>query len=321
MTLVESHAKRHDSGISRRPLATKAYTGLMLKTERTTTSPPPALDLGAAIDTAVSAAHSGAAILQSYAHHRSDLVIDHKARNDLVSQADREAEAAIIEVLRARTPDFGIVAEETGGTAHGPATWYIDPLDGTTNFLHGVPHYAVSIALVAHTGTRVPGSEPLSEDTPVIGVVYDPCREELFTAVHGIGSWLNGRRINCSRTKLLADSVLATGFPFRDFSFADQYMPMLKEAICTARGVRRMGAAALDLAWTACGRYDGYWEMGLAPWDVAAGTLIMREAGGVCHDMHQHDPWPIGGRVVAGNPAIVDALHNMIAPHLHKAPT
>lgn len=290
----------------------------MLKTEPVTTPAAPVLDLGAAIDTAVSAAHSGAAILQSYAHHRSDLVIDHKARNDLVSQADREAEAAILEVLQARTPDFGIVAEETGGTPKGPATWYIDPLDGTTNFLHGMPHYAVSIALVAHAGTRVPGSDPLTEDTPVIGVVYDPCREELFTAVHGIGSWLNGRRITCSRTKSLSDSVLATGFPFRDFSFADQYMPMLKAAICTTRGVRRMGAAALDLAWTACGRYDGYWEMGLAPWDVAAGTLIMREAGGVCHDMHQHDPWPIGGRVVAGNPAIVDALHEMIAPHLRK---
>lgn len=290
----------------------------MQKTERTTTSRAAALDLGAAIDTAVSAAHSGAAILQSYAHHRSDLVIDHKARNDLVSQADREAEAAILDVLRARTPDYGIVAEESGGAAEGPATWYIDPLDGTTNFLHGIPHYAVSIALVAHAGSRVPGAEPLTEDTPVIGVVYDPCREELFTALHGIGSWLNGRRITCSRTRSLGDSVLATGFPFRDFSFADQYMPMLKEAICTTRGVRRMGAAALDLAWTACGRYDGYWEMGLAPWDVAAGTLIMREAGGICHDMHLHDPWPIGGRVVAGNPAIADALQAMIAPHLRK---
>jgi len=287
----------------------------MPTTEPTTTQAPP-LDLGAAIDTAVSAAHTGAAILQSYAHHRADLVIDHKARNDLVSQADREAEAAIIESLQARTPDFGIVAEETGGAAQGPATWYIDPLDGTTNFLHGIPHYAVSIALVAHAGTRVPGAGPLDEDTPVIGVVYDPCREELFTAVHGIGAWLNGRRIACSRTQSLGDAVLATGFPFRDFSFASQYMPMLQDAICTSRGVRRMGAAALDLAWTACGRYDGYWEMGLAPWDVAAGTLILREAGGVCHDMHRQDPWPVGGRVVAGNPAIVEALHQLVGPHL-----
>lgn len=318
MTLAESHAHWRDLVTIRRTVASKAYTGLMLKTERTTTNAPAALDLGAAIDAAASAAHTGAAILQSYAHHRSDLVIDRKAHNDLVSQADREAEAAILDVLRARTPEFGIVAEETGGTPGGPATWYIDPLDGTTNFLHGIPHYAVSIALVAHAGTRVPGADPLQEDTPVIGVVYDPCREELFTAVHGIGAWLNGRRISCSRTQSLSDAVLATGFPYRDFSFAEQYMPMLRDAICTTRGVRRMGAAALDLAWTACGRYDGYWEMGLASWDVAAGTLIVREAGGVCHDMHQHDPWPVGGRVVAGNPAIVDALHEMVAPHLHK---
>ena len=276
------------------------------------------IDLCAAIDAAVTAAHAGAAILQSYAHHRADLVIDRKARNDLVSQADREAEAAIIQELKARTPRFGIVAEETGGKAQGAATWYIDPLDGTTNFLHDIPHYAVSISLIAHAGTSMSANETLAVDTPVIGVVYDPCREELFTGVYGVGAWLNGRRISCSRTQTIEDAVLATGFPFRDFSFAAQYMPMLHDAINRSRGVRRMGAAALDLAWTACGRYDGYWEMGLAPWDVAAGTLILREAGGVCTDMHKQDPWPIGGRVVAGNPAIERALHEMIAPHLNK---
>lgn len=288
---------------------------------QTTRSTPPTaapLDLGAAIDAAVTAAHAGAAILQSYAHHRDDLVIDRKARNDLVSQADREAEVAIIQVLQSRTSQYGIVAEETGGLAAGPATWYIDPLDGTTNFLHGIPQYAVSIALIAHAGTAVVSDQPLPQDTPVIGVVYDPCREELFTAVHGIGAWLNGRRINCSRTPTLDNAVIATGFPFRDFSFADEYMPTLHAAIHDSRGVRRLGAAALDLAWTACGRFDGYWEMGLAPWDVAAGTVIVREAGGVCEDMLQRDPWPIGGRVVAGNPAISQALHAMIAPHLKK---
>ncbi|WP_144635944.1 inositol monophosphatase family protein [Bordetella genomosp. 13] len=290
-----------------------------------TADPRPAalpIDLGAAIDVAVSAAHAGAALLQSYAHNRDDLVIDRKARNDLVSQADREAEQAILAVLRARTPEFGIVAEETGGAASGPATWYIDPLDGTTNFLHGIPHYAVSIALVAHLGTRLklPGDQGITEDTPVIGVVYDPSREELFTAVHGIGSWLNGRRISCSRTETLDDAVVATGFPFRDFSFASQYMPMLHDAISRTRGVRRMGAAALDLAWTACGRYDGYWEMGLAPWDVAAGTVILREAGGVCTDMHLRDAWPVGGRLVAGNRKIHQALRDMVTPHLGGAP-
>ena len=200
------------------------------------------IDLCAAIDAAVTAAHAGAAILQSYAHRRTDLVIDRKARNDLVSQADREAEAAIIQELQARTPKFGIVAEETGGRAQGAATWYIDPLDGTTNFLHDIPHYAVSIALIAHQGTSITAHEALAEDTPVVGVVYDPSREELFTAVHGLGAWLNGRRIQCSRTPTIEDAVLATGFPFRDFSFAAQYMPMLHDAINRARGVRRMGA-------------------------------------------------------------------------------
>jgi myo-inositol-1(or 4)-monophosphatase len=279
------------------------------------------LDLCAALDAAVTAAHAGAAILQSYAHHRADLVIDRKARNDLVSQADREAEAAVIQELRNRTPAFGIVAEETGGQVAGPATWYIDPLDGTTNFLHGIPHYAVSIALIAHAGTKVSAGSVLGADTPVVAAVYDPCREELFNAVYGLGAWLNGHRITCSRTQTLDDAVLATGFPFRDFSFAEQYMPMLHDAINLTRGVRRLGAAALDLAWTAAGRYDGYWEMGLAPWDVAAGTLIVREAGGVAEDMYGVDPWPIGGYVVSGNPAVAAALKEMIAPHLGKRRT
>ncbi|MGP1615348.1 MAG: inositol monophosphatase family protein, partial [Pollutimonas bauzanensis] len=218
------------------------------------------------------AAHAGAAILQSYAHNRAELVIDKKMRNDLVSQADREAELAVIEILRERTPQLGIVAEESGGQTSGAATWYIDPLDGTTNFLHGIPQYAVSIALIAHAGALIEGDTPLQHDTPVIGVIYDPNREELFTAMHGVGAWLNERRINCSQTELLSESVVATGFPFRDFSFAEQYMPTLDYAINNTRGVRRLGAAALDLAWVACGRYDGYWERGLNVWDIAAGV-------------------------------------------------
>ena len=231
------------------------------------------LPLSDSLEAAVSAALAAAGILQAHASNRSELIIDTKARNDLVSQADREAEAATIEILRERTPQFGIVAEESGGKSEGLATWYIDPLDGTTNFLHGIPHYAVSIALVAHKGSIVAGDTPLEHDTPVVAVVYDPNREELFTAMYGVGAWLNGQRIHCSSESSLSDAVLATGFPFRDFSFADQYMPTLHQAMTSTRGIRRLGAAALDLAWVACGRFDGYWEMGLAPWDVAAGTL------------------------------------------------
>ncbi|WP_353149227.1 inositol monophosphatase family protein [Pollutimonas bauzanensis] len=276
------------------------------------------LPLSDCLDAAVTAAHAGAAILQSYAHNRAELVIDKKMRNDLVSQADREAEETVIEILRERTPDLGIVAEESGGQTSGAATWYIDPLDGTTNFLHGIPQYAVSIALIAHAGTIVEGDTPLEHDTPVIGVIYDPNREELFTAMHGVGAWLNERRIHCSQTEVLSESVVATGFPFRDFSFAEQYMPTLDYAINNTRGVRRLGAAALDLAWVACGRYDGYWEMGLAPWDVAAGAVIVREAGGICEDIHHQDPWPIKGYVYAGNQHTAPALDAMIQPHLKK---
>ncbi|MYN14934.1 inositol monophosphatase [Pusillimonas sp. TS35] len=274
------------------------------------------LPLSDCLDAAVTAAHAAAAILQSYARNRSELVIDTKMRNDLVSQADREAEEAIVAMLRERTPNFGIVAEESGGQIAGAASWYIDPLDGTTNFLHGIPQYAVSIALVAHAGAIAGDGEPLERDTPVIGVVYDPCREELFTAMHGVGAWMNERRIGVSQARNLAESVLGTGFPFRDFSFTSQYMPTLEYAIHHTRGVRRHGAAALDLAWVACGRYDGYWEMGLAPWDVAAGTVLVREAGGVCEDIHHRDSWPIKGYVYAGNTHTAPALDAMIRPHL-----
>lgn len=275
------------------------------------------LALSSSLETAVEAAHAGAAILQAYAKNRSELVIDFKMRNDLVSQADREAEKAVIDILRHQSPDFGIVAEESGGVATGVASWCIDPLDGTTNFLHGIPHYAVSIALIAHKGALINGM-PLKRDTPVIGVIYDPNREEIFTAMYGVGAWLNGQRIQCSNTDTLANSVLATGLPYRDFSFADQYMPTLDEAIKKTRGIRRLGAAALDLAWVACGRFDGYWEMGLAPWDVAAGTLIAREAGGISEDMYEQLSWPSNGYIYAGNKAVATELHQLIKPHLKK---
>lgn len=274
------------------------------------------LPLTNCLETAVTAAHAAAAILQSHAHRRSDLVINKKNLNDLVSQADHDAEAAIIDILRTNTPEMGIVAEETGGLPSGAASWYIDPLDGTTNFLHSLPHYAVSIALVAHAGAHITGEQVLMHDTPVIAVIYDPVREEMFTAMHGVGAWLNGARIQCSNTDSMTESLLATGLPYRDFSFEAQYTPTLNHAMHHSRGVRRFGSAALDLAWVACGRFDGYWEMGLAPWDVAAGTLLVREAGGVCDDMHHTDPWPVKGFIYAANAHIAPELDAMIRPHL-----
>lgn len=277
--------------------------------------PHSSLALSSSLEAAIHAAHAGAAILQSYASNRSELVVDFKMRNDLVSQADHEAEEAIITLLREQTPNFSIVAEESGGNPAGLAHWCIDPLDGTTNFLHGIPHYAVSIALVAHAGTKVNG-EILETDTPVIGVVYDPNREEIFTAMHGVGAWLNGQRIQCATAEALSESLLATGFPFRDFSFAEQYMPTFTSALHKTRDVRRYGSAALDLAWVACGRFNGYWEMGLAPWDVAAGTVLVREAGGISNDLYGQLPWPSNGYVYAGNPHLAQALLEMIQPHL-----
>jgi myo-inositol-1(or 4)-monophosphatase len=268
------------------------------------------------LDAAVTAAHTAAAILQTHALHRDDLVVDFKTRNDLVSQADRDAESAILDILRTRTPGIGVIAEESGGERGAAATWFIDPLDGTTNFLSGIPHYAVSIALIGHKGCRPDGQIPLPQDTPLIGVVYDPNREELFSSLHGLGAWLNGRRIHCSGITSLDQSVIATGLPYRDFSFEAQYMPGLQEALHQTRGIRRLGSAALDLAWTACGRYDGYWEMGLASWDVAAGTALVRAAGGVCEDIHHREPWPEGGYVYAGNPHVAPALDALIARHL-----
>ena len=275
------------------------------------------LDFHKALNAATQAAHSAASILMMYANNRADLIIDRKCRNDLVSQADREAEQAIVSILREVTPEFGIVAEESGGQTSGQATWYIDPLDGTTNFLHGIPHFAVSIGLVAHAGTVLStGTHALEHDTPVVSVVYDPSRQEIFTAVYQDGSWLNGQRIECTKTDSFADALLATGLPFRDFSFADQYLPSLHTAIHETRGVRRFGSAALDLALVACGRYDGYWEMGLAPWDVAAGTLLVREAGGIVEDIYAQHAWPITGNLYAANQFIANDLAGMIKPHL-----
>ena len=273
------------------------------------------LNLSEHLQTAVRAAHAAAEILQTHAHGRDKLVIDKKTRNDLVSAADREAEIAILEILKTDTPAFGIVAEETGGVQSGPASWFIDPLDGTTNFLHGIPHYAVSIALVASAGTPDEVGHPLAVETPVVPEEYDPCKEEMYTAMHGVGAWLNERRIHCSKTSSLEDALIATGLPFRDFSFMPQYMPVLTEVMHQSRGVRRNGAAALDLAWTACGRFDGYWEQGLSPWDAAAGTLLVREAGGTVKDIQGHPGWPVSGDLVSGNADVFSALWAIVQKH------
>ena len=278
------------------------------------------VDFYHALEAATTAAKEAASILTIYAKDRSKLSIDHKSQNDLVSQADRDAEQAILQIIREKTPDIAIVAEESGNSPdldQAQLAWFIDPLDGTTNFLHGIPHYAVSIGLVARAGTvLIPNTEPLAVNTPIIGVVYDPNRQEMFSAIHQDGCFLNGQRVNTSQSRHLEDSLLATGVPFRDFSFEESYMRSFNEAIHHTRGIRRLGAAALDLAWVACGRFDGYWEMGLAPYDVCAGTLLVREAGGIVEDIYEQEDWPRGGNIIASNKHIATAFGEMIRQQL-----
>lgn len=275
------------------------------------------IKLQPALSAAIKAAHKAATILQHYAQRRDELTIDFKMHNDLVSEADKEAEAAIKEILQTHTPEFGLIGEESGGSAQGDAFWVIDPLDGTTNFLHGLPFYVVSIALVAKANITLDNGHTTETVEPVIGLVYDPNRNECFTACYGEGAWLNQNRIHCTRTERLEHALLSTGFPFREFNFADQYLPMMLDAIRQTRGIRRIGAAALDLAWVACGRFDGYWEMGLAPWDVAAGTLIAREAGALCEDLYHQESWPASGDIYCAWPALAKKMHaQFFTPHL-----
>lgn len=273
------------------------------------------------LDVAVRAAHAGAAVLQRHRLSRANLVIDQKGRNDLVSQADREAEEAIIEILRTHTPSFGIIGEESGGARGVQATWYVDPLDGTTNYLHGMEHYAVSIGLVAHTGTPDAIGNPFAQDQPVLGVVYDPSREEMFTALQGVGTWLNGHRIERQDLQDISQALIATGIPVRTFEYLDQYLGALKDLVLNTRGIRRQGSAALDLCWLAAGRVDAYWEQGIQSWDVAAGTTIARAAGAiVCDPYDRQASWPAKGRILACAPGIEQALLALILPHMQGAP-
>jgi myo-inositol-1(or 4)-monophosphatase len=273
------------------------------------------------LEVAVRAAKAGAAVLQTHRLSRSKLVIDQKGRNDLVSQADRDAEHAVIEILRQHTPDIGIIGEESGGELGNQATWYVDPLDGTTNYLHGMTHYAVSIGLVAKAGTPDPVGQKLEHDLPVVGVVYDPNREELFTAMHGVGAWLNEHRLECSKTHQLSEALVATGIPITNFSYLDHYLAALKDLILKSRGIRRQGSAALDLCWLAAGRVDAYWEQGIQSWDVAAGTVIARQAGAVVLDPYDElASWPDKGRLLACAPLLQQQLLGLIEPHMRDAP-
>ncbi|BBL73129.1 inositol monophosphatase family protein [Methylomagnum ishizawai] len=237
---------------------------------------------------------------------RVDLLnITPKGRNDFVSDVDRQAEREIINILQRAYPGHGFMGEEGGvqGPAHADHVWVIDPLDGTTNFLHGFPQFAVSIGLL-HKG-RIDK-----------GVVYDPIKQELFTAARGAGATLNNRRIRVTKQVGMVGALLGTGIPFKDQSYLDAYLGMLKDLLKDAAGIRRAGSAALDLAYVAAGRLDGFWEIGLKPWDMAAGVLLIQEAGGIVTDLEGGDKHFETGGVLAANPKLHQVMRGLIAPHL-----
>jgi myo-inositol-1(or 4)-monophosphatase len=232
-----------------------------------------------------------------------DLVkVSSKRHNDFVTEVDKAAEAAIIDVLCEAYPEHAILAEESGASGQSEYQWIIDPLDGTTNFIHGFPQYAVSIALV-HKGLVTQA------------VVFDPTRNELFTASRGRGAFLNERRIRVSRRTKLQEALIGTGFPFRVFEHMDAYMGMFRELLPKTAGIRRPGAAALDLAYVAAGRLDGFWEIGLAPWDMAAGSLLITEAGGLVGDLGGEAGYLASGNIVGGTPKVFHQLIQVIAGH------
>jgi myo-inositol-1(or 4)-monophosphatase len=269
-------------------------------TQPTTNGGAPAL--GEFLDQAIAAARAGAEVIRQGAAGRARLTIERKKANDFVSEVDRNAEDAIIAVLSKRFPDHAFIAEESGENGTAEFTWLIDPLDGTTNFLHGIPHYCTSIGL-QHQG-RV-----------VAGVILDPAKDHLFTAVEGGGAFLDGQSIRVAARNGLDEAVIGTGFPFTDWSYLDAYMDSLRDIMRRCAGIRRAGAAALDLAYVASGWLDGFWEMNLNAWDVAAGSLLIREAGGHVSDFAGTGDFIARRQIVAGGPATHAALLDRIAAH------
>ncbi|MCU7853509.1 MAG: inositol monophosphatase [Candidatus Thiodiazotropha sp. (ex Monitilora ramsayi)] len=252
---------------------------------------------------AVRAAREAGRVITRNFNRVDRLTIADKGKNDFVTEVDRNAEAAIITVLRDKYPHHAILAEESGTHDGNEYQWIIDPLDGTTNFLHGLPQFAVSIAL------KVKGRLE-------IGVVYDPIKEEMYTASRGEGALVNDRKIRVSNRKTLDGALLGTGLPYRDFRFMDNYMGMLKDLIQDTAGVRRPGSAALDFAYVASGITDGFWELGLSEWDFAAGALLVREAGGMVTDIAGGEKFLETGNVIAGGIKLHHAMLRRIQPHL-----
>ena len=257
------------------------------------------------LNIAVRAARSAGNVISRYADQVDTLTVSNKAPNDYVSEVDKRAEQEIIQVIRKSYPDHAILAEESGAQAGNDYQWIIDPLDGTTNYLYGFPQFSVSIA-VRHKGR-------LDQ-----AVVYDPMRDELFTASRGGGAQLNGRRLRVTNRKSLAGALLGTGIPFRQSQekWFDAYLAMMKALLPDSAGIRRAGSAALDLAYVAAGRLDGFWELDLNIWDMAAGVLLVEEAGGLVSGIGGNPDHLETGHVICANPRVFKAMLQKIKPHL-----
>lgn len=257
------------------------------------------------LNTAVKAARRAAAVINRASFDIDRVKVTEKGHNDFVTEVDKAAELAIIEVLKTAYPDHAILAEESGASANlhdeNGNVWIIDPIDGTTNFIHGFPQYCVSIAL-----------QQRGQITQA--VVYDPTRNDLFTASKGAGAYLNEKRIRVSRRDRMADALIGTGFPFRGTDHLDEYMKMFRIMTERCAGLRRPGAAALDLAYVAAGRLDGFFEKGLQPWDVAAGSLLITEAGGIVGNFSGESDYLYKGDVIAGTPKIFAQMIAQLSP-------
>jgi myo-inositol-1(or 4)-monophosphatase len=245
---------------------------------------------------AVRAARKAGSIINRASLDGGGLKVRSKRANDFVTQVDQASEQAIIDTVKKAYPDHGFLAEESGASNDSAEyVWIIDPLDGTTNFIHGFPQYCVSIG-IRHRGALAHA------------VVYDPNRNELFTASKGGGAFLNDRRIRVTGLAKLGDALVGTGFPFKELTRLDLYTRQLQSMMRSSSGVRRAGAAALDLAYVACGRMDAFWELGLAPWDMAAGVLLIQEAGGLVGDLEGEQTFMDSGDICCSTPKIFPAL-------------
>ena len=258
------------------------------------------------LNTAVKAARQAGDLIIRSSESLGTLKITVKSQNDFATEVDKRAEELIISTLLTAYPEHGILAEESGYTnKDAEYIWIIDPLDGTTNFIHGFPHYAVSIALK-------------HRDVLEQAVIYDPVRQDLFTASKGKGATLNNLRLRVSRQRRLEGAFLGTGFPFKNRTHIEPYLDIFRDIFSVTSGVRRAGAASLDLAYVASGKLDGFFEIGLKPWDLAAGILMIQEAGGLVTDFENNHGYFETGNVVCGNPRMHRTLLDKITPHAEK---